>query len=101
MVDRCSGADEARQRRDTEGQHAPTAPLSTYLDARAVAYVDDLLHTESPSGCRRTITLSDLDYLPGYRSSTAPSLGENTASESDRGPPGERNGPMGEHLIGP
>ena len=80
---------------------ALTAPLSSYLDVRAVERADDLLHTESPSGCRRTITLSDLDYLPGYRSSTAPSLGENTASESDRGPPGERNGPMGEHLIGP
>lgn len=86
---------------DATPKDAPPAPLSTYLDARAVAYADDLLHTESPSGCRRTITLSDLDYLPGYRSSTAPSLGENTASESDRGPPGERNGPMGEHLIGP
>ncbi|MDI9977165.1 hypothetical protein [Rhodococcus sp. IEGM 1307] len=60
-----------------------------------MAYADDFLHTESPSGCRRTITLSDLDYPPGYRSSTAPSLGENAASESDGGPTGERNGPNG------
>lgn len=74
---------------------ALTAPLSSYLDARAVERADDLLHTESPSGGWRTITLSDLDYPPGCRSSTALSMGENAASESDRGPTGERNGPNG------